>query len=145
MDRLARTFNGFLWFVSQAIAVGGFGVFVFAAIAIPVVVFSVWRYRKIKTGKSRLAFLLTLPVFWLFEGLWGAYHWYDWQTGGPRNPAWVLRVLDAATLLFLFMWAIFLVWLKGARAFTLAVGFANLYFVLVMWLLATMAITGNWL
>ncbi|MEZ5893775.1 MAG: hypothetical protein R3C58_11625 [Parvularculaceae bacterium] len=89
--------------------------------------------------------LLLLPGFLDIPRIWGAAFFYDWDSGKPHNPEWMIWVVGAAVALFGLTWIFLLFKLKGARIVTLLFGIWNLYFVLMMGLIAVMSLSGGWI
>lgn len=87
----------------------------------------------------------SLPAIWVFTGLWGSFFWYEINKDNPRNPEWVSWPVIAAPFLFLAVAGAAIYFARGARVFTALYVAVNLYFMLTMWLLATMAISGDWI
>jgi hypothetical protein len=146
MTELVRTLNAFLWFLIQAVTVGGTG-FPFFAVGMLIAGIILWATCPDQRAPDRGSFweLLWLPVIWIFIGLWGAWFWRVWEKGAPPNPEWVFYVHKTAPIVMVSL-AAYLVWrLRGARLFTATFAAVNFYFFLAMWFLAGMAITGDWL
>jgi hypothetical protein len=146
MSHAVATLNRFLWFLLQTIAVGGIG-FLYFAVGIAIVAIIMWATCPDQKAPDRGSFweLLWLPAIWIFVGLWGAWFWYEWEFGKPPNPGWVFYAHKAAPFVMILV-AAYLIWrLRGARLFVATFAVANFYFLLVMWFLAGMAISGDWL
>jgi len=146
MSHIVATLNAFVWFLLQAVTVGGIGFLYFAAgIAIAAII--MWSTCPDQRRPDRGSFLelLWLPAIWTFVGLWGAWFWRAWEKGAPPNPGWVTYPLKATPVIMLAL-TIFLVWrLRRAEVFTATFAVVNFYFLFMMWLLASMAISGDWL
>jgi hypothetical protein len=146
MSHLVSAVNKFFWFVFQAIIVGGIG-FQFFAIGIVTATILMWLTLPDQRApdRGRFLYLAALPAVWIFMGLWGSWFWRAWETGAPPNPQWTIWLILAGPIvaLALSIWLIW--WLRGARLFVLVFSVVNLYFVFAMYLLAAMAITGDWL
>ncbi|HSY81856.1 MAG TPA: hypothetical protein VK807_08845 [Gemmatimonadaceae bacterium] len=137
-----------VWFLQQAVTVGGLGaIYVVAPLAVCVVFLVVAFPRKDPAARRRLtAFLVALPVIWILIGLWGQLFWCDWQhTTNQCGPQWKQFGPDVGIVLFLVT-AVAFVWrARGARRFAVAYTMVNAYFVLAMSVLSSMAVTGVWL
>ena len=146
MSHVIATLTAFFWFLVQAFAVGGIG-FSFFAIGIIVAAGIMWMTCPDQRAPDRGSFweLIWLPVIWIFVGLWGAWFWRAWEKNPPANPDWVFYPVKAAPVLMVML-TLFLIWrLRGARMFVATFAAVNFYFLLAMWFLAGMAITGDWL
>lgn len=97
------------------------------------------QYRK-------YGLLAVLPAIWIFTGLWGGAFWADW-TNMPfvPNPAWVKYVLTVSVAAFLICGMGTILLFREARVFAAIYVVINLYFMAMMYFLATMAVTGVWL
>ncbi|GJL92962.1 hypothetical protein [Hyphococcus sp.] len=138
--------EGFFWSLGQALHVGwpvGFSVVLLVSAVFLVLG---WRmYPRDERARRRLPLLFVLPAFWVFIAFWGSAFPYHWGSGKPQNPEWMIHVVEAAMVGFLLFWLGLLVKLKGARIVTLLFGGWNLYFLLVMGLLAAMSLSGNYI
>jgi hypothetical protein len=137
----------FFWFLRQSIVVGGLGARWFVLGLIIGIAALVWAYRRAEPVPARkLLLLVLLPAVWIFMGLWGDYFWMRWEhTPVIRNPRWVLIVVDAGIWIYLAIAAALILYLREARLFVVTFALLNFYFVLTMTLLASMAVTGDWL
>lgn len=148
MEPIIRAFGALVWFVYQAVIVGGLGAAYFIVpFAILAAVLAVTFSRMDPTARARLGgLLLSLPASWVFVGLWGGFFWVDLGARPViRNPAWVEYPLDAIPLLFVVIVGVFTWRLRGARLFTLTYSLINMYFLLAIVFLSGMAVTGTWL
>jgi len=142
---VGETLSTFVWFFVQSITVGGLGVFWFLVPFVLLVSIMVWKFPRKEIKVRGLVSLLILPFLWIFIGIWGAYFWLDWQTAGATNPEWVQIPINTVLPLSAVVGVLLIIFLKGARAFAAAFTIANLYFVLAMSFLASMATSGIWL
>ncbi|HLG90202.1 MAG TPA: hypothetical protein VKZ79_23770 [Alphaproteobacteria bacterium] len=146
MEHLALSLHRFLWFLDQAVHVGGLGILYFLIPLAFLILTMMGSFPRDRPTRRRLRDLLWIPVIWIAVGLWGAWFWYDAQSpDAARNPEWVRYPVDAALPIILVL-DLYLIWRSaGARRFTAAYMLINLYFTLSISFLAGMAVTGNWL
>ncbi len=147
LTALDRTLWGFVWFLHQCMIVGGIGAIWFWVPAISLIVLLVIAIRRSPAEtRKRFWWLAALPAMWIFIGLWGSYFWLDLgKHPVTRNPAWVDWPIEFGLWVFLALAATLVFYLKNGRTFTVLFTALNLYFVLGMTLLATMAVSGKWL
>ena len=94
----------------------------------------------------KFALLAILPALWIFIGLWGGYFWLDWQhKPAVLNPNWVLYPINFGLWIYIACAAGLIAYLSGARLFATLFALLNLYFMVAMTFLASMAVTGTWL
>jgi hypothetical protein len=137
-----------VWFLGQAITVGGLGaIYVVVPLAVCVVSLVVTFPGKDPAARRRLVpFLIALPMIWILVGLWGKLFWCDWQhTTNQCGPAWKHLGPNLGIVLFLVTAAVFVWRAHGARRFAVAYTIVNAYFVFAMSVLSSMAVTGVWL
>jgi hypothetical protein len=137
-----------VWFLQQAITVGGLGaIYLVVPLAVCIVCLVVTFPRKDPAARRRLApFLVALPILWILVGLWGQVFWCDWQhTTNQCGPAWKHAGPDVGLVLFLVTATTFIWRARGARWFAVAYTIVNAYFVFAMSVLSSMAVTGQWL
>ncbi len=141
MDHIQGAFRAFAWFLSQT--VGGLVFW----IPFLLLVYGLFGALKISVTESRqLWILLTLPAIWILTGLLGGYYWVDWQhVPVQHSPPWVQLIVSYSIFVFLLAGLATILYLRGARAFASIYFLLNLYFMIAMWFLAGMAVTGNWL
>jgi hypothetical protein len=146
MVHMQSALRAFTWFLSQSVTVGGLGSIYFW---LPFLVFfaglfGAWKISKIE--RRRLLILLILPTIWILIGLLGGYYWVDLkQVPTQLSPPWVRFIVGYGVFAFLPVGLASIIYLKGARIFALIFFAINLYFMLAMTLLASMAVTGDWL
>ena len=137
-----------MWFLHQAIIVGGLGAVYFI---VPLAAFLVGLVltfpRKDAAARRRLpVFLIGLPVTWLLIGLWGGLYWCDWpHTTNQCAPTWKHNGPSIGMLLFVVTTGAFFWRARGARAFAVLYTIINAYFAFVMYVMSGMAVTGVWL
>jgi hypothetical protein len=145
MDRFVHAGSVLIWFVKQAFSVGGLGSTpVVIGLVVAAIVMATTLPKAGSIARKRLPYLLLLPLPWIVSGLWGGYFWREWEKHAPANPWWILSLPHAAVLIQIAISIFLLVWMRGAAALTLAFGVVNLYFALFVWLLAGMALSGDW-
>lgn len=145
MDEWSRTFSTFLWFVKQTVTVGGLGsIWVAVPLAILVIVM-IWKFPKEAGVQKRLWPLLLLPALWVGVGLWGARFWLDWQNAEELHPDWMLWPAEYSLAVGGLIALGVIIFAARARLFALSFSIVNLYFLLSMSFLASMALTGVWL
>ncbi|MEH2480182.1 magnesium-transporting ATPase (P-type) [Nitrobacteraceae bacterium AZCC 2146] len=143
---VASAFRAFVWFLWQSSIVGGLGSLFFWVPFLLLVagLFGAWKISEIE--RKQLWILLTLPAIWILVGLLGGYYWVDWQhVPMQRSPPWVQFIVGYGIFAFLVVGLATIIYLKGARWFASVYFVINLYFMLTMTFLASMAVTGNWL
>ena len=141
MQAVFGAFRVLLWFIYQAVNVGGLGWAYFAVPFLAIGVFLIINFRK-QDSLTRKE--LRIPLL-IFAGLWGGFFWLDWAHHAPANPTWVGYVPEIAAAIFILL-TCFYVWeLGNARLFVAGYAFVNFYFMFVMWALSGMAISGTWL
>ncbi len=146
MLHVLNALGAFRWFLWQCSIVGGVGAGWFWIPFASALAWLVVSYRQTPTAtRRRFWWLAMLPAMWAFVGIWGGYFWVDWQQGGPRNPAWVMWPVNYGLWTFLFVSTILVFALRNGRAFAASFALTNLYFMLFMSFLASMAVTGDWL
>jgi hypothetical protein len=126
--------------------VGGLGwpFFLFPFLAFVAGLYFTWK--KAAIDKRRLWILLALPVIWILIGLLGGFYWLDTsQVPVKVSPAWVKFIVNYGIIAYLIAGAALVFHLKGARWFAFIWFLINLYFMLSMTLLSSMAINGVWL
>jgi hypothetical protein len=102
----------------------------------------VWTFvRAEPIPHWKLSLLALLPAIWIFVGLWGGYFWRH----SEPNPEWVLYPLRVGIWVFSALAIGLIVCLREARWFVLLFILLNFYFMLAMTMLASMAVTGDWL
>ena len=138
---MGNTLAIFGWFLWQASIVGGLGAAFFWIPFVIIVAAIVWAFAHAVIERRKLWLLVSLPIIWIFVGLWGGAFW----RGDVANPKWVEFPITTALLAYLAI-ALILIWvLRGARLLALLVAVLNLYFAVAMTFLAGMAVTGTWL
>ena len=143
---MSHALGAFLWFLWQCSLVGGLGAGWFWLPFAGIVALLIMSYRRTPAAARRnFWWLALLPITWVFVGIWGGYFWIDWHQGSPRNPAWVAWPVNYGFWVFLLVSAVLILALRNGRAFAALFTLVNLYFMLAMSLLASMAITGVWL
>ncbi len=143
---LGEVVSRFFWLLGQAFHVGfPLGMLAVAAVTLIFVLLAAWKMPAAEESRRRLPCLMILPALWIFLGVWGAYFAYQWGVDQPKNPDWVSWPIAITIFVFAIAWVFLLIFLKGARVVTLLFGIWNLYFMLVMTLLAAMSISGNWM
>ena len=141
-DRGSATSAGFLWFLWSSVQNAVVWV---PLIALLLALFIAYR-RSEPLDRRRYLLLLIPPALWIFVGLWGSYFWIDLQKKPfVPNPGWVHPVIAVNLAAFLLSGIGLIIYLRGARVFATIYLIINLFFVLAMSLLASMAITGTWL
>jgi hypothetical protein len=127
----ARSVLGLLYFVHEAVTVGGLGPGWFLGPLAVALVISLWRRPRVPETARRLPWLLLLVVPWIAAGLWCGWHWKTAEEIGRARP------------LLLIGW--FLFWMRGARVVTASAALVNLYVTLVVISFGWMAVSGIWL
>ena len=143
---MAQPFRVLLWFLQQAVTVGGLGVvwFAFPFLMLTIVAIILFSRQPGGAATRLMPLLVTLPAIWIFLGLWGSFFWADWAHG-VRNPHWIVEI-ESVGLYFFPVAAAFFVWgLPGARLFALVYAVINFYFTFAVAVLAGMAVGGVWL
>jgi hypothetical protein len=103
-----------------------------------------WRSEPVQFWKYLL--LLTLPLLWIFVAIWGGLFSVDWQAKPfVPNPQWVGLVVLLAIGLYVTGSIALIVYLRGIRLFVTLFAVLNLFFMLAISALASMAISGDWL
>jgi hypothetical protein len=146
MVHITSAFRAFTWFLLQSSIVGGLGSFFFWVPFLLLVagLFGAWKISVIEN--RRLWILLTLPAIWILIGLLGGYYWVDWQHApAQHSPPWVKFIVGHGIFAFLLIGLATILYLRGARWFASVYFVINLYFMITMTLLASMAVTGDWL
>ena len=136
------TSAGFLWFLKSSVQ----NAVVWVPLSALLVALFI-AYRRSEPFDRRRYFLLLIPpALWIFIGLWGSFFWIDVQKKPfVPNPEWVHQVIVVNLLAFLLSGIGLIIYLRGARVFATIYLIINLFFVLAMSFLASMAITGTWL
>jgi len=143
---ITRALRAFIWFFVQSLNVGGLGYHFFWVPFLVLVVGLVITWKMSSVDRRRLWILLILPVLWILTGLLGGCYWVDWaRVPVQYPPPWVLYALNFNILSFLLIGLISVVFLKGARWFASIYFVVNLYFMIAMTFLSSMAVTGDWL
>jgi hypothetical protein len=149
MSEISRTLGGFGWFLWQSSTLGagrGAGALFFWLIFVVLVGVLVHALRNIHSEmRPRLWLLAVLPALWIFIGLWGSFFWVDWRGSAPRNPAWVIQVVNWMPVAFILTGVAIILYLRGARLAATIWFIINLYFLVAMAFLSGMAVTGVWL
>ena len=146
LDDAIQMLGRFAWSLGQAFHIHfPAGLFTVCAVSAVFAVICVRKFPASVEVRQRLPLLLIMPGIWIFLGFWGAAFPYFWGSGLPQNPDWMIWVAEAAVILFLIAWLLLFVLLRGARIVTFFFGLWNLYFVLVMGLIAAMSLSGSWM
>lgn len=143
-DHLARVLGGVVWFLGQALTLGGVGaipVAVFAGL-IALVLFKLYKTTP-QAARRRFPALLPLPLLWVGIAVWGNYFWLI--SPQERNAPWVGQAVSVMLLSFVGYACTMIWWIKGGRAFVVVFILPNLFLALFMSLMAGMAISGTWL
>lgn len=146
MIHIQSTFHSFMWFLSQATTVGGLGLRFFwpPLIGLIVGLFVTWKISAIE--RRSLWILFIFPTFWIMTGLLGGYYRLDLShVPVLKSPQWVQFIAGYSIFAFLLFALITIIYLKGGRWFASIWIVINLYFMIIMTLLASMAVTGDWL
>ncbi len=146
MQHVFRTLRGFQWFLRQSVDVRGLGLPFFCIPAMLMAILLYYAFPKADTLTiARFAWLIPLPLIWLFIGLWGSYFWLDESKATGPNPVWANWPLRYGIYMFLAVAAAAVLRMRRGRIFTFLFAIANLYFVVAMTFLAGMAVHGIWL
>jgi hypothetical protein len=130
------------WFFKLSVAYS----IVWIALALLVVAIGVTLARSGPIERWKYWLLGLLPAMWILVGLWGGYFWLHWERRPLiHNPDWVKWPLLPAVAVFVVIGGALIVYLKGIRIPVTLFFLLNLYFMLMMTFLASMAVTGTWL
>jgi hypothetical protein len=139
--KIDHALSGFLWFLS--LAVTGAGFIPTGIILVALVVAGLLSYRRGDYAeRGHISILLVLPLPWIFIGVWGAWWFYS---GGPRNPDWVNLPVGIGVVVEILLIVGLVYWLRGIRLVAAIFCLLNLYLLLAMAFIASMAISGTWL
>jgi hypothetical protein len=121
-----------------------------AIVWIPLALFAVATgvafYRSAPIERWKYWLLAVLPLLWIFVALWGGFFWVDWQAKPlVPNPRWVGLVVLLAIGIYVAGSIALIVYLRGIRLFVTLFAVLNLFFMLAIAALSSMAISGDWL
>jgi hypothetical protein len=142
LTSITRALRAFVWFLGQISSVGGIGSLWFWLPFLVLVVGLIVTWRTTLIDRRLLWILLVLPALWIVTGLLGGFYWVD---GARVSTPWVPIALQFNLISFLLIGLISIFYLKNARGFAGICFVINLYFMLTMYLLPSMAVTGDWL
>ncbi|HET6839348.1 MAG TPA: hypothetical protein VFH41_06385 [Bradyrhizobium sp.] len=146
MTSTVHAFHIFTWFLAQSVIVGGIGSEFFWSPLLALIVGLAIAWKRMTVDRRPLWILFLLPALWIFSGLLGGYYWMDWARAPVQySPGWVLFALKYSLLAFFLVGLLSIIFLRGARWFATLCFVINLYFMITMTLLSSMAVTGDWL
>jgi hypothetical protein len=137
-----HTLQIFIWFLRLSL----YGAVVLVPLALLAVVAIVILIRSTPIERWKYWLLTPLPLLWIFVGLWGGLFWVDWhKTPFVPNPQWIGLVVTLAVGVYVAGAIALIVYLRGIRLFVTLFAVLNLYFMLAMAALSSMAISGTWI
>jgi hypothetical protein len=147
MGSVLSAVRALVWFIYQAVMVGGAGAaYFFVPFAILVGLAVIGFVRRDTDARQRIWIPVVLfPAIWILTGLWGGLFWCDWTGRHGPCPHWAEYPILIAPWLSLLAAVVFLTYQRGARLFLAGYSLINIYLTFAVSFVSGMAVTGIWL